>query len=162
MNPRPEGTAPGVHASPSMVVVLDTNVVLDWLLFEDPRCAPLGAAIAAGRLRWIASAPMRAELEHVLGRGIGAGRARDASTVLDCWERWSATVEPWDQPSPRHLRCSDGDDQKFIDLALQVRASALLSRDLAVLRLARRAALDGLAIVTIAGWEQLESRAGRR
>ena len=138
--------APGEGAAPSLV--LDTNVVLAWLLFDDPRCAGLAEAISSRRLRWIASPAMRDELEHVLGRGLGgAGRRRAASAVLDDWERWAAMIQPCDQPSPWSLRCTDSDDQKFIDLACQVRASALISRDRALLRLARRAALRGLAIV---------------
>ncbi len=130
--------------------MLDTNIVLAWLLFEDPGCERLDAAIVAARLRWVASAAMRDELVHVLGRGIANGRKRDARSVLERWERWAMIVEPSDRPSPRDLRCSDTDDQKFIDLALQVGASALVSRDRAVLKLARRAALHGLTIVTVA------------
>jgi len=50
------------------------------------------------------------------------------------------------------LRCSDGDDQKFIDLAVASGAIWLISRDRAVLRLARRASAFGLAIVTPERW----------
>jgi predicted nucleic acid-binding protein len=50
-------------------VVLDTNVVLDWLLFNDPSVAKLAAAVVGGRVRWLATAAMRDELTHVLGRG---------------------------------------------------------------------------------------------
>ncbi|MEP6740117.1 MAG: PIN domain-containing protein [Caldimonas sp.] len=134
-------------------MVLDTNVVLDWLLFDDPRCAALTEAIGTGRVRWLASTEMRDELEDVLTRGIAPKRKRDPAAVLAQWDRWAVIAEPGDQPSPRELRCSDGDDQKFIDLALQVRAAALISRDRAVLKLARRAALHGLTIVSIADWK---------
>ena len=135
-------------------LVLDTNVVLAWLLFEDPGCKRLEAAIVSARLRWVASAAMRDELVHVLGRGIARGWKRDARSVLEGWDQWATIVESSDRPSPRDLRCSDTDDQKFIDLGLQVRASALLSRDRAVLKLARRAALQGLPIVTPAQWDE--------
>jgi predicted nucleic acid-binding protein len=134
------------------IVVLDTNVVLDWLLFSDPRCRALAAAIESGALRWIASPPMRAELDHVLARGIPSARAGHPDRVREGWERWSIAVEADDRPSPPALRCTDADDQKFIDLALQFRAAALLSRDRAVLKLARRAAGLGLAIRCGAGW----------
>ena len=53
---------------------------------------------------------------------------------------------------PPTLRCSDIDDQKFIDLAVAARAVALLSADRAVLRLARRASAWGLAITTVERW----------
>ncbi|MFT7776961.1 putative toxin-antitoxin system toxin component, PIN family [Roseateles sp.] len=50
------------------------------------------------------------------------------------------------------LVCRDPDDQKFIDLALAARARWLISRDKAVLALAKRARLRGLAILTPERW----------
>jgi len=141
-----------VRAGSVPIVVLDTNVVLDWLLFDDARCRHLADAIASGALRWIASAPMRAELDHVLARGIASARAGHPDRVRDGWERWSITVEAARRPSPPALRCTDADDQKFIDLALESGAAALLSRDRAVLKLARRAATHGLTIASGAAW----------
>jgi len=55
-------------------------------------------------------------------------------------------------PVCERLRCSDSDDQKFIDLAVASGAAWLISRDRAVLRLARRASAFGLAIVTPERW----------
>jgi predicted nucleic acid-binding protein len=52
------------------------------------------------------------------------------------------------------LRCTDPDDQKFIDAAI-VSAQWLISRDRAVLKLARRAAALGLRIVTPERWADL-------
>ena len=49
-----------------MKVVLDTNIVLDLMLFGDPATPPLKAALAAGELLWIATPPMREELARVL------------------------------------------------------------------------------------------------
>ncbi len=135
------------------IVVLDTNVVLDWLFFADPRCASLAAAVEGGQVRWLASPAMHDELRHVLGRGIAARSAGRPDAVFAAWERWAGIVAPWDRPSPRELRCSDADDQKFIDLALQVEASALVSRDRALLKVGRRALRHGLAIVSIADWK---------
>ena len=42
-------------------MVLDTNAVLDWLVFADPRIAALAAAIKGRRIDWFATAGMRAE-----------------------------------------------------------------------------------------------------
>lgn len=127
-------------------VVLDTNVVLDWLLFDEPAAAALARAIIMGRLRWVVTAPMREELAHVLARGLAAARGTEASALLATWDRHAA-LHP-EPPSHRLLRVTDPDDQKFVDLALCVRARWLVSRDRAVLKLARRAALAGTAIVT--------------
>jgi predicted nucleic acid-binding protein len=55
----------------------------------------------------------------------------------------------------RHrLRCTDPDDQMFVDLALEAGARWLVSRDRAVLRLARPALPLGLAIVAPERWRR--------
>jgi predicted nucleic acid-binding protein len=61
-------------------------------------------------------------------------------------------VEETPAVAPFGMRCTDADDQKFIDLALAERAVALLSADRAVLRLARRASAWGLAITRASAW----------
>jgi predicted nucleic acid-binding protein len=134
-------------------IVLDTNAVLDWLYFRDPRCAVLAEAVTMRRVTWIASAAMRDEIEHVLARGSLGDRWPDgAASVRDGWQRWATLVDADPPASPAALHCRDADDQKFIDLALAVRAAALLSADRAVLRLARRATAWGLAITTVERW----------
>ena len=134
-------------ASPPLLV-LDTNVVLDWLYFADPGCEALVLAIRSREVRWIATPAMRGEIEHVLGRGIRARRPVDATAILEAWDRWaSMTATPGGPPAAT-------DDQKFVDLALQAGASALLTRDRAVLKLARRAHAHGLRITTTAAWQQ--------
>ena len=47
-------------------IVLDTNIVLDLLVFADAATVPLRDALQTGRLQWVATAPMRDELERVL------------------------------------------------------------------------------------------------
>ena len=134
-------------------VVLDTNAVLDWLYFRDVHCAALADAVTGHRVRWIASAQMRDEIEHVLERGsLGTRWPEGPATVRDGWHRWATMVDATAGTTPLAMRCTDADDQKFIDLALDARAIALLSADRAVLRLARRASAFGLAISTVAGW----------
>jgi predicted nucleic acid-binding protein len=132
--------------------ILDTNVVLDWLVFRDPACAPLAAAVEDGRLRWLASAWMRAEFEHVVGRGLGERWLTDASALGRAWDRWAVdSTQPTPSPITR-LRCSDPLDQPFIDLALAVGARWLVSHDRALLKLARRAAPHGLCVLTPSAW----------
>lgn len=153
LEPRQTAAAamPQLPAGSVPCLVLDTNVVLDWLLFGEPGCRALQAAIAAGQMRWLASVAMRGELEHVLGRGLAATRLTDPASILRAWDQWVTPVAA--APSrPTPLRCSDRDDQKFIDLALATGATALLSRDRAVLKLARRARALGLDILTGEAW----------
>jgi len=149
MSSLPEGS---VREPPC--IVLDTNVVLDWFYFRDARCETLADAVMRHRVRWIASPPMHDEIEHVLERGSLGTRWPDGSdAVRRGWQRWATMVRVTTSESPLAMRCSDADDQKFIDLALAAGAVALLSADNAVLRLARRAAAFGLVITTVGGWQ---------
>ncbi|MBP8226310.1 MAG: PIN domain-containing protein, partial [Acidovorax sp.] len=54
---------PGPQPRP---VVLDTNVVLDLLVFDDPLVPPIRQLLAQGQLRWITDEAQRIELGRVL------------------------------------------------------------------------------------------------
>lgn len=116
-------------------VVLDTNVVLDLLLFTDASTHALQQALARGELQWLATAAMREELVRVLGYphlvAWAARQGRDLKAVLEAFDARSCSVPA--APTAT-LRCSDPDDQKFIDLAL-CHGAALWSKDHAVRRL---------------------------
>ncbi|WP_342451320.1 PIN domain-containing protein [Piscinibacter koreensis] len=132
--------------------MLDTNVVLDWLLFERPSLGALGAAIVAGRVGWTVSAVLRAEFALVVERGI-RGWPAEPYPLLAAWDRWASVREAAPHGiRPGRLRCTDASDQKFIDLAVATGARALLTRDRAVLKVARRAREHGVAIVTPERW----------
>ncbi len=126
--------------------------MLDWLFFQDLRCRALDTAITAGQLRWVATDAMRVEMDHVLHRGLRGVWPGTAVTIDAAWSRWATLVECIDAAAARSMRCTDADDQKFIDLALQVGAATLLSADRAVLRLARPAKAYGLRITTVEAW----------
>jgi predicted nucleic acid-binding protein len=116
--------------------VIDTNVVLDWLVFADPAVTPLVRALLGGSLRWVATAAMLDELRHVLQRPpLQSRRPEQLEDVLarDC-RLVAAPPE-----APPQLLCSDPDDQKFIDLALHRGSRWLITRDRALLKLARKA-----------------------
>lgn len=130
-------------------IVLDTNVVLDWLLFKDPSVSPLAAALLCNGVRWLATAPMRSELCAVLQRGLASTHGADAGEIVRQWDALVLLREP---PPVHTLRCTDVDDQKFIDLAIATSARWLVTRDRALLKLARRAAPLGLSIATPVQW----------
>ena len=124
-------------------VVLDTNVLLDLWVFDDPGTRWRAAAIAARRVAALRTVAIDVELMDVLGRarfGLDPQRQRQ---ILAAWQ---ATSECAPAPPLAALICSDPDDQKFLDLALHARAALLFTKDRALLKLRRRAAPLGLAI----------------
>ena len=118
------------------LVVLDTNVVLDLFMFDDPGVAALAAGLQDGSLQWLATAAMRDELARVLAYpnivAWSARRGRDpqqaASHALANFDCHARLVQP---ASVGSIACSDPDDQGFIDLAA-AHGAALISKDRAV------------------------------
>ena len=134
-------------------IVLDTNVVLDWLVFHNPGVAPVADAIEQSQMLWIGTADTLGELQHVLRNAQLAGRAVDMERALASIHRLLVLVPvPGALPLTR-CRCSDASDQKFIDLALTEQASWLLTRDRAVLKLARKTSSAGLLIQVPERWQ---------
>jgi uncharacterized protein len=129
-------------------VVLDTNATLDWLVFGDVHMRTLGAAIAAGKLHWLATPAMRAELARVLGYDNLARWAPDAPLVLSTFDRLAQLC---DEPPFCGWRCADSDDQVFIDLAVAQQAAWLVTHDRALLTLARRVR-GRLAVIKPGAW----------
>jgi putative PIN family toxin of toxin-antitoxin system len=119
-------------------VILDTNVVLDTFVFNDPAAQALRQALEAGTLRWMATTPMREELARVLAYPKIAKRLAfyqlQATDVLAQFDAWVETVEV---AAKAPVVCKDPDDQKFIDLAVAHKA-LVLSKDNAVLCMKKR------------------------
>lgn len=128
-------------------VVIDTNIALDLLVFEDPAWAPLVDDLARGALRWLATPAMRSELERVLGYPLIARRmARRELTIPVVLADFDARVHlVTEVPARAPCVCSDPDDQVFIDLSVAYGAQ-LLSKDKAVLSMKKRLALQGVAV----------------
>ncbi|MEJ5991990.1 putative toxin-antitoxin system toxin component, PIN family [Ramlibacter sp. PS3R-8] len=131
-----------------MQLVIDTNVVLDLLVFGDPGASQLQQGLQSGALRWLATAAMREELARVLAYPKLAPRVAfhrgSADSVLRDFDRHAQLVEA---PPKAGVTCGDPDDQKFIDLAVAHRC-LLLSKDDEVLRMRKR--LAGLHVTAAA------------
>jgi len=96
---------------------------------------------------------VRDELAHVLGRGALDRWQPDLTALWAGWDRHciEAPTPAASVPTGR-FRCTDPDDQKFIDLAVASGPCLLLSRDRAVLKLARRLREVGVEALTPTVW----------
>jgi len=123
-----------------MRLVIDTNIVLDLLVFRDPSAEDLHVRLRSRQLSWLATPAMREELARVLAYPKLAERVAfhrgDANRVLLDFDRHATLV---DAAPKATVTCGDPDDQKFIDLAVAHRC-ALLSKDREVLRMRKRLA----------------------
>jgi putative PIN family toxin of toxin-antitoxin system len=121
------------------LLVLDTNVVLDLLHFDDATARPLLRALEAGRVRCAVSDSTLEEWRRVLAY---PEFALDAARQAELFARYQSLAMRLDavDASAGLPRCSDPDDQKFLELAAATEAQALVSKDRALLKLRRRCA----------------------
>jgi len=137
-------------AGTPLTLVLDTNVVLDLYIYEDPATVPLRECLADAQVRWLATAVMREELRRVLlyPQVVKRMEARQllADTVLAAFDARAQIV---DVAPKAPYTCKDADDQKFIDLAV-AHTAILLSKDKAVLCMRKR--LERLGVAVRARW----------
>ncbi len=115
-------------------LILDTNIVLDLLVFQDPRADWIRDGIARGQFELIYSSEMLVELTDVIARPQFAQSGYDQSTVLSSWTQMAIH-----KPTPPRCsyRCDDPDDQPFIDLAYHYRPSQLMTKDRKILQMQR-------------------------
>ena len=133
---------------PSQSVVLDTNIVLDVFVFNNPAAKAIRQALVHGdgdgELTWLATAAMRAELARVLAYPKIIQRlafyALTMDAVLSQFDQHAKLV---DVAPKACLTCKDADDQKFIDLAVHHRAW-LISKDQHVLSMKKRLLAQGI------------------
>lgn len=130
-------------------VVLDTNVLLALWVFADSRYAPLRRALDGGRWQALTSAACFDEFDRVLAYPQFNVAPAARQTVLDDYRRLADFVVVDAGSGTALPRCRDGDDQKFLELALAGAAEMLVTGDKALLVLARRRRLAHLfGIVT--------------
>ena len=126
--------------------VIDTNIVLDLWLFEDPATIPLRAALQSGAISHLATASMRDELERVLTYPHLVKRMAKSSIqaqdILRSFDEYLLAAEP---AAKAACTCKDPDDQKFIDLAV-AHTVPLLSKDNAILCMKKRLFQSGVVL----------------
>jgi hypothetical protein len=125
---------------PPKLIVIDSQSLFDWMVFRNPACARWDVALQSSDWEWIFTSDMRAEFDFVAAKGFGERWPVDAAAVALLWARHARQVDAPPPPgAAARLHCTDADDQKFIDLAIAARVHTLVTRDKALLRLARKA-----------------------
>ena len=143
---------PALNPALQKPIVIDTNVCLDLFVFRDPRWAGLLAALESGAVDAVTRADCRDEYLHVLHYPhlpLDDGSRPDAAARFDALIRVVA-------PDSRAIRlpvCTDRDDQKFLEIARDADAAILVTKDKALLKLAKKTAREGLfRIMTPEAW----------
>ncbi len=146
------------------MLVLDTNVVLDLLHFDDATAQPLRHALEGGRVRCVVTHATLDEWRRVLAYPeFALNLARQTALIAryQTLSEMARTVEAGAGLPPKGIpihyglkpvwsrmpRCSDPDDQKFLELAAAARAQALVSKDRALLKL-RRSCVPQFRVMT--------------
>ncbi len=119
--------------------VLDTNVVLDMLHFDDASARPILDALQSHQAHCATTRETLDELRRVLAYPEFALGASSQAAILERYQSLSMRVD-----TPAAIvgmpRCSDSDDQKFLELAATSGAQLLITKDRALLKLRRRCA----------------------
>lgn len=119
-------------------LVLDTNVCLDLFVFADPVCAALRNALQLGRIELVTRADCRAEWQRVLRYPVLALDEVACARYESLFDNAIRCVDVDRDESIVLPRCRDTDDQKFLELARDAAAIALVTRDAELLKLAPR------------------------
>lgn len=121
-------------------LVLDTNIWLDWLVFDDQGIAPIKAAVGSGQAEISIDAACEQELVRVLAYPLPKktlDAALQAACLAEC-RRLTQMAKTGERDCGRLPVCRDPSDQKFLEFARDCRADFLVTKDLALLALARR------------------------
>jgi putative PIN family toxin of toxin-antitoxin system len=135
------------QAAPARIVI-DTNVCLDLFVFHDPRWADLLAALESGAVEAVTRADCRDEYNIVLHY---AHLPLDEHSRPLAAARFDALIKVV-APAESGVRlpvCTDRDDQKFLEVARDAQAEVLITKDKALLKLARRLAKAGMFKVLV-------------
>ena len=137
-----------------MRVVLDTNVWIDWLVFDDPAIAPLREAQRKAAVQIVMDQACLAELRKVLSYPeFRLTEAQKQAALIEVDHCCSRNEPVQSIICPTLPRCDDPDDQKFLELARNARADWLLTKDKALLRLGKKRLLAaGFKVGTPQQW----------
>lgn len=124
-------------------LVLDSNVVLALWRYADPALAPLRRFCESDAVTLLGSEACLVELSRVLQYPALKLEPEQAADLLTHYGQRITLVPRSLSPAFPLPACKDQDDQKFLELARDGQGEYLLTRDKALLKLARRKTLLG-------------------
>lgn len=137
-------------------IVIDTNVCLDLFVFRDPRWNALLTALQSGALQAVTRADCRREWQIVLGYPhlpLDDTSRPQIEHEFDSLITLLAHAPCAPELEIRLPLCKDRDDQKFLELARDADAEILITKDKALLKLAKKTVRAGLfSIMTPEAW----------
>ncbi len=129
-------------------LVLDTNVCLDLFVYRDPRWQRLVQSMENGEVACVTREDCRTEWILVLEYPRFALDDRAKQSAIDEFDRLILMTDTYQASEITLPVCKDRDDQKFLELAATSGAHYLISKDKALLKLARRVRKLGLFEIT--------------
>ena len=118
-------------------VVLDTNVCLDLFVFHDPRWQTILDGLIDGSMQAVTRTDCRTEWLAVLHyQHLPIDDLKRPSVIAE-FDRYISVSAPVSRAIPLP-KCSDKDDQKFLEIARDAEVDILMTKDKALLKLARK------------------------
>lgn len=124
--------------------VLDTNVVLDILLFADKKTEPIRQLLSSGKLLALGHYDTFYEFADVISRSQFKLTDSQIKEKLHAWVNLHWIIK---EALPTEVYCKDHDDDKFFNLARLCSARYLISKDKKVLKAKGKAKRFGCAVI---------------
>jgi predicted nucleic acid-binding protein len=127
-------------------IVVDTNILLDIIFFEDPHVEGLKNALENGQLEAWSCDLIWEEFLDVMRRPAFYKNEETYQKMIEKalkYFQFEVSKIP-----PSTYKCRDPDDQTFIDLAVIKAPCWLISRDLEVLKLAKKLKLVNVEVTS--------------
>lgn len=118
-------------------VVLDTNVCLDLFVFHDPRWQSITQGIQNQRIQASTRKDCREEWLAVLHYPHLPVSAENRDSIIAAFDAHITCCEVV-QKGTILPRCTDKDDQKFLEYCCDANIDVLITKDKALLKLARK------------------------
>jgi putative PIN family toxin of toxin-antitoxin system len=118
-------------------LTLDTNTIMALWFFEDPALKALRDLVEYGTVALVSRADALEEMRRVLAYRQFAIVETQQQDILTTYTERCTVIAAATPAEPALPTCSDRDDQKFLEIARDGKASHLITRDKALLKLNR-------------------------